>query len=166
MDARPKKALIIRSASFQQLDKNLPEILKNLSEYQFDLLTHEHGVRLAEKYAQIDKIFIYPYRASFHRKSRVKELEKESYDAVIVLVTNLTGAGFLNVIQYATTIRSREYLLCNLVSRLTPFTRRIVAIDQFKSSVLKLIAALGTIVMAPLFLIGLLIGMPVIRIKK
>ncbi len=45
-----KNILIIRSVSFQQLDLNLPAIKEKYSPCSISLLTHEHGVKLAEQF--------------------------------------------------------------------------------------------------------------------
>lgn len=89
-----KNALIIRSASFQQLDKNFPAIEEALPDHRFQMLTHEHGVKLAEKYKLLSKIYVYPYKQSFSFWRPVQEFKDQKFDCVIVPVSNLTGAGF------------------------------------------------------------------------
>ncbi|MDI3546989.1 MAG: hypothetical protein PWR10_641 [Halanaerobiales bacterium] len=111
-----KKLLIIRSVSFQQLDKNIITIQEKYKDYNINLLTHEHGVKLAEKYKMIDKIHIYPYKGSFKFKNKVKELADEEFDLVIIPVTNITGAGFLNVLLYSLTLKTKKRVICNVVS--------------------------------------------------
>ncbi|MFD2116977.1 hypothetical protein ACFSTH_19350 [Paenibacillus yanchengensis] len=118
-----KRALIIRSASFQQLDRNLPEIQQQMPGYVFDLLTHEHGVKLAEKYEGINKIIPYSYKQSFNRKLKVNGLPSKPYDAVIYVVTNMTGVGFWNVLQFAFTIPANHYIQCNMHTELKTMTK-------------------------------------------
>lgn len=116
--ATMKELLIIRSVSFQQLDMNLKEILSTYPEYKVTLLTHEHGVKLAEKYKEIDEIVVYPYKNSFSYFRPVHELEGRLMDVVIIPVTNMTGAGFSNVLWFSLTIKARQRVICNLVSQL------------------------------------------------
>jgi len=113
-----QKILIIRSAGFQQLDKNMPEIVRHFPDSRISLLTHEHGVQPAQKYRELNRIHVYPYAASFHPRRRVPELAGKSFDAVVVLVANLSGSGFLNVLRFALTIRAKRYYICNLVSEI------------------------------------------------
>lgn len=113
-----QEVLIIRSASFQQLDKNLPEIVRRFPGCRISLLTHEHGVQPASKYRELDRIYVYPHTASFHPRGRAPELSGKTFDAVIVPVANLSGSGFLNVLRFALTIRSKRYYVCNLVSEI------------------------------------------------
>ena len=111
-----QEILIIRSASFQQLDKNLPEIIRRFPDCRISLLTHEHGVHPARKYKELNNIYVYPHTSSFHPRRRVPELNGKTFDAVIVLVANLSGSGFLNVLRFALTVRARRRYICNLVS--------------------------------------------------
>jgi ADP-heptose:LPS heptosyltransferase len=112
-----KRLLIIRSASFQQLDQNLPEILKAFPGYSIHMLTHAHGLEAASKYSSIDKIYTYPYKDSFSRKRKPpEEMKSRSFDVVIVPVSNRTGAGFLNVQLFSLTIKAKKRYLCNMIS--------------------------------------------------
>lgn len=111
-----QEILIIRSASFQQLDKNLPEIVRRFPDCRISLLTHEHGVQSAQKYEDLDHIYVYPHTAGFHIRRKVPEMEGKTFDGIIVLVTNLSGSGFMNVMRFALTIRAKRRYVCNLVS--------------------------------------------------
>jgi len=113
-----REVLIIRSAGFQQLDKNLPEIVRRFPDSCISLLTHEHGVQPARRYREISHVHVYPHTAGFHPRRRVPELAGKPFDAVIVLVANLSGSGFLNVLRFALTIRAKRYYICNLVSEI------------------------------------------------
>ncbi|MDG0794581.1 hypothetical protein OMP38_29885 [Cohnella ginsengisoli] len=57
-----QEVLIVRSVGFQQLDNNLPKIKEKFPNSRLSILTHEHGVKLAEKYGDIDRIYSYPYK--------------------------------------------------------------------------------------------------------
>jgi hypothetical protein len=62
-----KNILIIRSVSFQQLDKNLNAVVKHFpgDEYCFHLLTHSHGVERAQTYEALSGIIDYNSRRNF-----------------------------------------------------------------------------------------------------
>jgi hypothetical protein len=127
-----KKLLIIRSVSFQQLDLNLPELKKAFPEYTFCLLTHPHGVELAKKYKDIDCVYTYDYKGSFQKKNKVPELEQEEFAVVIIPVTNLSGSGFDNVLQYGMSLRAKEYYMSNLVAELTKLTKATLALRKLR----------------------------------
>jgi len=151
-----EEVLIIRSAGFQQLDKNLPEILKRFPNHRISLLTHEHGVQMARKYKDIEQIYVYPYVSGFQSRHKVPEFRNKQFDAVIVLATNLSGAGFSNVEKFALTIRARRRLVCNLVSEFrevsaiqirTKGIRNIIFASL--AGLLTAIAAIFTLVLLP-----------------
>lgn len=111
-----KEVLIIRSASFQQLDKNMEAIEKRYKGHKISMLTHEHGVKLAEKYKNIDKVYVYPYKDGFKYSQRVEELRDKEFETVIIPVTNISGAGFFNVLLFSLTVKAKKRVICNLVS--------------------------------------------------
>lgn len=111
-----KTLLIIRSASMQQLDKNLIEIEKRFSDHEIHMLTHEHSIKLVEKYKSIKQIYVYPYKSGFSVGNKVDELRGKEFDAVLIPVTNITGAGFFNVLRFSLTLRAKQRFICNLIS--------------------------------------------------
>ncbi len=113
-----KRVLIIRSASFQQLDNNLASILEQFKDWELHLLTHEHGRRLAEKYKDFSAILVYPYLGPFQRNTAIPDLPSRKYDAVLVLVANLSGAGFANVFDFASSLGAAGLYQCNLVGEI------------------------------------------------
>jgi len=117
-----QELLIIRSAGFQQLDKNLSEIIRRFPNHRISLLTHEHGVQPARKYKDIDRIYVYPYTEGFHARRKVPDFKGKPFDAVIVLVSNLSGSGFSNVMRFSLTIRAKRRYICNLVSEIREVT--------------------------------------------
>lgn len=147
-----KELLVIRSVSFQQLDLNLVEIQKKFPGYRISLLTHEHGVRLAEKYNNIDQIYVYPYGGAFNRKYKVLELESKSFDAIIIPVTNITGYSFLNVLSFGLGIRAKNYYMCNVISEIQEITRMKITMKRIKGNVYKVLAA---ILATPIILVSL-----------
>lgn len=162
---KQKKALIIRSASFQQLDQNLPELQLQMPDYSFDLLTHEHGVKLAQKYEGIAQVIAYPYKDSFSNRLKVGSLKDKHYDVVIVLVTNVTGVGFWNVIQFAYTISADKYLQCNMHSELKVLTKLGVLKGSAVRVLQKMMSVVATAAVALFAIPFLLWGIMKIRTK-
>lgn len=117
-----KEILIIRSVSFQQLDLNLAAIKKQYRDCRFSVLTHEHGLLLAQKYQDIAQVYVYPFKEGFSFLRPVKELQGKVFDTVIIPVSNLSGAGFLNVLFFSLTIKCKSRIICNLISELRPVT--------------------------------------------
>lgn len=154
-----KKMLIIRSVSFQQLDLNLPEIKKRFPDYEISLLTHAHGVALAEKYQDIAQVYVYPYTEGFSAKKKVPDLEGKTFDVLVVPVTNLTGCGFLNVLAFGTKIKSREYYMCNVVSDITKTGRGKIFGKRCLEGIQKVLAFLLSIPCAVIGIGGLLINL-------
>ncbi|WP_248929433.1 hypothetical protein [Paenibacillus hamazuiensis] len=153
-----KDLLIIRSASFQQLDKNLPLLMNAFPEHQFHMLTHEHGIQLARKYKVLERIITYPHKKSFSFWRQVPELKKEKFDSLIIPVSNLTGAGFLNVLLYSLTISAEQRYLCNLVGELKLISAGNIVGMGIKSIVFSFISVLIT----ALAVVPLLLGLPLL----
>lgn len=146
-----KKLLIIRSASMQQLDKNLPEIVKSFPNHEIDMLTHEHSVKLVEKYENIKNIIVYPYNGSFDVKHPVNT---DEYNAVLVPVTNLSGSSFYNVLNFSLTIKAKKRYICNLVSDIWEVTPSDIKMMRVKSNTMAVLSSLATaILFIPLILI-------------
>lgn len=126
-----KTILIIRSVSFQQLDKNLTEIVKRFptTEYEYHLLTHGHGLAQAETYTVLTEAIDYDSRQNFsyfHIPPPLKHKNRHTtppYEAIIVPVTNKTGVGFLNVLTMVLRIPSHTIYICNLVSEIQEISR-------------------------------------------
>lgn len=142
------EVLIIRSAGFQQLDKNLPEIVRRYPQHRISILTHEHGVPMASKYADIDEVYTYPYMGAFQARHSVPELHGKSFDAVVVLVTNLTGAGFSNVMKFSLSMKARERIVCNLVSELREVSAFAIRTTGIRNALFAVAAGLLTALFA------------------
>ncbi|WP_294182012.1 glycosyltransferase family 9 protein [uncultured Clostridium sp.] len=143
-----KSILIIRSVSFQQLDLNLAAIKNKYPGYSIALLTHEHGVKLAQKYKDIDNIYIYPYKEGFKYGNKVKEIENKRFDIVIIPVTNISGVGFFNVLKYSKMVLADKRVLCNVVSDLREISDFQIYFMNVKSIVFKIISILLTVVVS------------------
>jgi len=137
--------LIIRSVSYQQLDKALPVIRQAYPGSRVVLLTHEHGAAQARKMPGIDDVRIYPYREGFHWRRPVPTVQGESYEAVVIPVANTTGAGFWNVCLFALTIKTRTRVLCNVASALRNLTTGQIVSGAIIRSSFAPIAAVGTL---------------------
>ena len=148
-----KRLLIIRSASFQQLDSNLQHIRKKFPRHEIHLLTHEHGKRLARKYKDVNRIWGYPHRGGFSFRKVPDDLKKHEFDAVIIPVTNLSGAGFMNVFLFSLRIPAGQRHVCNLVSEITPISRREIVLSWMRNHLFRIPAVIcagfcGAIVLA------------------
>lgn len=152
-----KELLIIRSASFQQLDLNLPEIRKRFPNYTISILTHEHGVKLAEKYEDIKKIYVYPYKDGFSIKRKMKKFFNKTFDAIIVPVTNISGTGFSNVFLFTLSIKAKRKYQCNVISEIKEYTNIEIIYKELIRLVYKIIAGICTIVFG-IGIIGVLIS--------
>jgi len=139
-----KEVLIIRSASFQQLDKNLPAIMAKFPETRLSILTHEHGVKIAQKYADIDEVFSYNFRSGFSYFKWISSLREKKFDAVVMPVTNVTGSGFVNVFLFSLRIQCRQRWICNLVSDFTEVKKRDILFKATGSALFKLLSLLFT----------------------
>ncbi|NRY60045.1 glycosyltransferase family 9 protein [Clostridium beijerinckii] len=158
-----KKILIIRSVSFQQLDLNLPAIKEKYGECKIYLLTHEHGVKLAEKYSDIEKIYVYPYKDGFNIANKVKELMDINFDFVVVPVTNINGGGFFNVLKFSKSINAKERVMCNVISHISLFTMGDIYLLEFKNFVMKFLSVLAIVIVSPIIIIILLFKLKFIK---
>ncbi len=136
-----KKVLIVRSVSFQQLDRNIERI----AEYfrgeipgdgcEFHILTHDHGMEQAKGYTVIDEIIGYGRRGNFtpfHLPGILKQRKKPVYHAVVVPVTNKSGAGFLNAAMMALRIRPVSVYMCNLTSDIWKISKKKIVYWAFR----------------------------------
>ena len=160
-----KNILIIRSVSFQQLDLNLPAIKEKYGGCKISLLTHEHGVKLAEKYSDIDKIYVYQYKDGFNISNKVNELSNKNFDVVVVPVTNINGGGFFNVLKFSKSINAKERVICNVISDISSFTMGDIYLLEIKSFLMKFIAILATVIISPIVFIILMFKLKFIEKK-
>ncbi|MFD3271572.1 glycosyltransferase family 9 protein [Paenibacillus dendritiformis] len=140
-----QNVLIIRSASYQQLDKNLSTIQKHFPDAKLSILTHEHGLDMANKYNDIDKVYVYSHKGGFNFLNKASNIRKRHFDDVIVLVSNLSGLGFFNVLLFSLTIKCKRRWICNLVSDLKLTTTLQIMGRGIRNLVYKLISIIGTI---------------------
>lgn len=151
-----KNILIIRSVSFQQLDLNLSAIREKYSPCKISLLTHEHGVKLAEKYSEIEKVYVYPYKEGFDYRNKVDEMKDIEFDTVVVPVTNINGGGFFNVLKFSKLFNAKERVICNVVSDIKCFNMSDIYLLEIKTVFMKIVSMLATLILSPVILICLL----------
>lgn len=148
-----KRVLIIRSVSFQQLDKNLAAVRNYFPDAELHLLTHSHGLKRAETYEELSRIIDYGSRKNFSARHMPSSILKgQKYDAVVVPATNKTGTGFLNVLGAALKTGAEKIYMCNLVSEIWEVKRRTIISRRWWSVVLSVVSAILTV---PLFLLML-----------
>lgn len=143
-----KKILIIRSVSFQQLDKNLIQVKETFlaADTTFYLLTHSHGIERAGKYGMFSEIIDYQSRKDFSFFHLPQRLKKEKFHAVIVPVTNKTGAGFLNVFAMALRIKAEKVYCCTPASDIRQAPRKEIISKLLKATFFSALAFIFTMV--------------------
>lgn len=140
-----KRLLIVRSVSFSQLDINMPQIEKQFQGYQIDVLTNSSSVDTVKKYKCINKVYIYNFDGSFNKKNVVKEIKDQKFDVVIILVNNVSGLFFENVIHFGYSIKAEKYYICNMASELKKITRLNLISNDLLNISIKLIASVLTL---------------------
>jgi len=108
------KILLIRSVSFQQVDRQWEEWRKRFPGAEWYILTHAHGEAAAGRYEGLRRVFVYPWKSPFCWYRPASCLKGESFDCVVVPFSNASGAGFGNVMLFTLTVRARRRLSCNL----------------------------------------------------
>ena len=153
--------MIIRSVSFQQLDKNLCRIKEMFPTpgTTFYLLTHSHGIERAGKYRVFSEVIDYQSRKDFSFFHLPRRLKKEKFHAVIVPVTNKTGAGFLNVFASALRIKAEKIYRCTPASDIRQVPRKEIISKLMKATFFSAMAFLFTLVslvILPFLILGAL----------
>ncbi|MBF0343203.1 MAG: hypothetical protein HQL06_03140 [Nitrospirae bacterium] len=147
------KILIIRSTSFQLLDRVLARLKAMYPQSEISLLTHQHGKLAAEKYTDVNHVYVYPYTDAFSLFRLPNELEQQRFDVVIVPVGNITGSGFLNVFLFSLRLKTEKRLLCNIALDFTPLSSLKITAILLRNSVFMIIAGGLTVVASVLFLL-------------
>jgi hypothetical protein len=138
------KILIVRSAPIQQLDASLSKIKQKFNSPIISILSHEHAIELLNKYECIDKCITYPYKESFDISRRAKFDAGERFDHAVVMVGNLTGCGFQNVLFFALFLPVRKIWICNLTGEITPLSRAGIILKSFRNQLFKFVGFLTT----------------------
>jgi hypothetical protein len=148
-----KEILIIRSVSFQQLDKNLPVIRRAFAPCRISILTHQHGRVLAEKYGDLDRVYVYPFSGAFRWAKKIPDLPGRRFDAIIIPVSNLSGVGFLNVLLFSLGIQAQERWICNLRSDLRRIDKARLMGQAMVSFMIRILAGMTTMLLTPFLLL-------------
>ena len=167
---KKKRVLIIRSVSFQQLDRNVVRVIEMFPGSDFCLLTHSHGVNRARKYGMLSDVFDYRSRKNFSFFFIPRWLKGERFDAVVVPVTNKTGAGFLNVFLLALRLKGlrppgRIYC-CNLVSDIWHIPGRKIVFQAGRSLFFSAAALVPVLVSLPIIPVLLLFSLLFEKFEK
>jgi hypothetical protein len=155
------RVLVIRSVSFQQLDLGLESIRAQFPGCAIDVLTHEHGKVPAESYACVSSAIVYPERGPFRRGGWAPPGDS-AWDAVVVPVANVTGAGFDNVFDLATSLAPAVYR-CNVAGEIAALSsadlRRLARNDRLNRLAGRLLGVpLGMLAAACLVLAVVIVG--------
>ena len=142
-----KEVLIVRSASFQQLDNSLPRVQDQFPGARISLLTHEQGMRLANKYDSIQEVIPYRYKAGFSFLRPATDIQNKNYDVVIVPVSNLSGSGFYNVLFFSVTIKAKERWMCNLISEFLMVSVSGLIFLGIKNALFRLLSIIGSVLL-------------------
>ena len=117
--------LIVRSAPIQQLDASISKIKQKFDSPDISILSHEHSIELLNKYKGIKKCITYPFKESFDISRKAKFDDVNKFDHTVVMVGNLTGCGFQNVLFFALSLPVRKIWICNLKGEITPISRSL-----------------------------------------
>ena len=136
--------LIVRSAPIQQLDASLSKIKVKFNNPIMSILSHEHSIELLEKYEGIKKCITYPFKESFDISRKAKFDAGERFDHAVVMVGNLTGCGFQNVLFFALSLPARKIWICNLIGEISQISRVGIILKSFRNQLFKFAAFLTT----------------------
>jgi hypothetical protein len=160
-----EKVLIIRSVSFQQLDKSLPVILKQFNNSEFYILTHSHGIENCKKYNGIKEVIKYPSKKNFSA-FKTGKLNQEKFDNVVYLVSNVKGNGFLNVSLLAHRLAAESVYECNINSNIKKVSKLNTAKKSLSTSFIIPLTVIITAFLTPIVLLTLLIRNMIISDKS
>jgi hypothetical protein len=136
------EVLIVRSAPIQQLDASLPKIRAKFNNSSISILSHEHSIDLLQKYRDVKEVIPYPFRKSFAYKRKVSFDSHLRFDHVVVMVGNLSGAGFLNVLFFALGLPAGKIWVCNLVGQLRLVSRHLIILTAIRNQLYKSVSVL------------------------
>jgi hypothetical protein len=136
--------LIVRSAPIQQLDASLSKIKQKFDNPNTYILSHEHAIELLKKYDGIKKCITYPFKESFDVRRKAKFDNGERFDHCVIMVGNLTGCGFQNVLFFALSLPVKKIWICNLIGEITPISRATIIFKSLRNLIYKVLALLST----------------------
>ena len=136
--------LIVRSAPIQQLDASLSKIKQKFDNPRVSILSHEHAIELLNKYECIEKCIKYPFKESFDISRKAKFDAGERFEHAVVIVGNLSGCGFQNVLFFALSLPVRKIWVCNLIGEITPISQSGIILKSIRNQLFKFAAFLST----------------------
>ena len=134
--------LIVRSAPIQQLDASLSKIKLKFDNPNISILSHEHAIELLNKYECIDTCITYPYKESFDIRRKARFDDGKKFDHAIVMVGNLSGCGFQNVLFFALSLPVGKIWVCNLIGEINSISRAGIILKSFRNQLFKFAAFL------------------------
>ena len=150
-----KKVLIVRSVSFQLLDKLFPKIKALFNTADFSILTHPHGVAIAQATKSYEQVISYNRMQNFTFWKPIPQELHRSFDVVVVPVSNLSSGGFCNVLLFSLKIKASARYTCNSVGQLRPITTKDIVLKWLNSILFKALALLFTFI----------IGIPIVLLS-
>ena len=136
--------LIVRSAPIQQLDASISKITQKFDSPDISILSHEHAIELLNKYECINKCITYPFKESFDISRKAKFDTGERFDHAIIMVGNLSGCGFQNVLFFTLSLPARKIWICNLIGEISQISRVGIILKSFRNQLFKYAAFLTT----------------------
>ncbi len=126
--------LVIKSASLERLDSFMDSAGNN---EEVTILTHQtHAGSIKANY-QNASVAVYPFDSGFNPKNakatqQTENRLTESYDKVIVLISNLSGHGHIEAIRAAFAFKGKAIYLYNINGNLIPVPENFIQIEFFK----------------------------------
>ena len=164
------KSLIIRSASLERLDffmaggGSTPEKLARM-----EVLTHPHAAASIRTNYPGVKLLEYPFTGGFNRKNAQKLLRNgnisPNYGKIIVLVGNLSGKGYHNVIETAFTLGKNVWLF-NINGELLQITAASLLREKLTRALLSPVVISATLLVSTWGIVRLLAGLFICRKRE
>jgi hypothetical protein len=157
-----KKILIIRSVSFQQLDRVINKIQNEFKDFDIEILAHAFNLPRLLKYKQVKRVITYEETCDFSARMIPAKLHKKNYHTIIVPFSNSSGAGFLNVIELALKLKSKQIFSCNLHLEISRLNRTLLFLKKIFSAVNSVFSVLFSLIIfiliSPFLLIKIFIS--------
>ena len=164
------KSLIIRSASLERLDffmaggGSTPEKLAGM-----EVLTHPHAAAsIRTNYPEV-KLLEYPFTGGFNRKNAQKLIRSgklsPNYGKIVVLVSNLSGKGYHNVIETAFTLGKNVWLF-NINGELLQVTAASLLREKLTRAFLSPVVISGTLLISTWGIVRLLAELFICRKRE
>ncbi|MBI5187389.1 MAG: hypothetical protein HZA01_16910 [Nitrospinae bacterium] len=149
--------LIIRSTSIQHLALVIRRVSSLYPGARIDVLAHPHSVESVKQMSGVNSIITYPSASDFSPFA-IGDFPRNSYPLVVVPVSNMSGAGYENVLLLALRFRKRQIVMCNKNGEVISLPLKKIlerALWRFASIPLAVFAAVA-IASANMILLGIL----------